>query len=76
MKGNQKPLKTMFPTCLGEGIGVPRTSKRKRTAIFNYSSVYGRGKDRNLHAIFVWFQLLFLFVVPYIKPCSSLQEEG
>lgn len=45
----------MFPACLGELTGVPRTSKRKKAAVtklYNYSGVYGRGKTRNLHAIF------------------------
>lgn len=79
MKGNKELLKTMFPTCLREGIGVPRTSKRKRAAITklqNYSGVYGREKYRNLHAIFLCFQLFFIFVGPSIKPYPSCQEEG
>lgn len=62
MKGKQEPLNGVFLTCLGEGIWVPRTSKRKRATIiilYNYCGSDRIGKDRNLHAIFVCFQVLF-----------------
>lgn len=76
MKGKQEPLNAVFLTCLGEGMWVPRTSKRKRAAmiiLYNYFGSDRRGKDRNLHDIFLCFQALFISLG---SPIKSLEEEG